>query len=200
MTAAPKPTGTAAPAEPPALLTLDQLQRAMPYAGPRARLYLSPLCEAMLEYGINTPRRVAHFIAQLAHESGSLRYTRELASGAAYEGRADLGNTQPGDGPRYKGRGLIQITGRANYYACSRALYGDTRLITRPELLEDILPACRSAAWFWQTRNLSAHADTGDIRRITRAINGGYNGFADRLEHYTRACQALGIAPALIAR
>lgn len=175
------------------LITLPQLQKAMPYAGPRARLYLSPLNDAMAEFGIDTPRRIAHFLAQIAHESGSLRYTREIASGAAYEARGDLGNTQPGDGPRFKGRGLIQITGRANYRDCSKALYGDTRLIDHPELLEDILPACRSAGWFWRRAELNTRADSGDIRGITRTINGGYNGFAERLTCYTTACKAMGI-------
>ncbi len=179
------------------LLTLPQLQKAIPYAGPRARLYLSPLNDAMAEFGIDTPRRIAHFLGQLAHESGSLRYTREIASGAAYEARGDLGNTQPGDGPRFKGRGLIQITGRANYRDCSRALYGDTRLLDRPELLEDILPACRSAGWFWRRAELNTRADAGDIRGITRTINGGYNGFAERVACYAQACKALGIDPTL---
>lgn len=188
-------TLTAPPAT--ALLTLPQLQKAMPYAGPRARLYLSPLTEAMAEFNIDTPRRIAHFLGQIAHESGSLRYTRELASGAAYEGRGDLGNTQPGDGMRFKGRGLIQITGRTNYRACSQALYGDTRLLAHPELLEDILPACRSAGWFWRRAELNARADAGDIRGITRTINGGYNGFAERLTCYATACKALGIDPTL---
>lgn len=183
----------------PPLLTLPQLKQAMPYAGPRAQLYLSPLVESMAEFGIDTPRRVACFLAQLAHESGSLRYTREIASGAAYEGRADLGNTHPGDGPRYKGRGLIQITGRANYAACSKALYGDDRLIKQPALLEDILPACRGSAWFWRNENLNPLADLGDMRRITRAINGGYNGYAERLTCYANACKALGLAPSLAA-
>jgi putative chitinase len=183
---------TAAP-----LLTLPQLKQAMPYAGPRAQLYLSPLVETLAEFHIDTPRRVAHFLAQIAHESGSLRYTREIASGAAYEGRGDLGNTQPGDGMRFKGRGLIQITGRANYAACSKALFGDARLINHPELLEDILPACRSAGWFWARANLNVLADASAIRRITRAINGGYNGYADRLTCYGTACKALGIAPSL---
>lgn len=181
------------------LLTLTQLQKAMPYAGPRALLYLSPLVEAMTEFGIDTPRRIACFLAQLAHESGSLRYTREIASGTAYEGRSDLGNTHPGDGQRFKGRGLIQITGRINYAACSKALFGDDRLLQKPEILEDVLPACRSAAWFWSRANLSPLADLGDMRRITRAINGGYNGYAERLTCYGNACSALGIAPTLKA-
>lgn len=186
-------TPLAARPEAPPLFTLEQFQKALPYAGHRARLYYTPMLDTLAEFKITTPRRIAHFLAQIAHESGSLRYTRELASGAAYEGRGDLGNTKPGDGPRYKGRGLIQITGRANYAACSRALYGDARLIARPELLEDILPACRSAGWFWARAELNRLADGGDIRTITRRINGGYNGFAERITCYSTACKALGI-------
>lgn len=180
------------------LLTLAQLQKAMPYAGPRARLYLTPITDTLDEFGIDTPRRVAHFLAQVAHESGSLRYTREIASGAGYEGRTDLGNTQPGDGLRFAGRGLIQITGRDNYRACSRALFGDDRLLQRPEILEDILPACRSAGWYWIRKNLNPLADNSDIRRITRAINGGYNGYAERLACYAQACKALGLDPLIL--
>ena len=99
-------------------MTPDQLRRIMPLAGKRAPLYAVPLSDAMAEYGIDTPARQAGFLAQIAHESGSLVYVEEIASGAAYEGRADLGNTEPGDGERYKGRGILQITGRANYRAC----------------------------------------------------------------------------------
>jgi putative chitinase len=127
----------------------------------------------------------------VAHESGSLRYVREIASGAAYEGRADLGNTQPGDGRRYKGRGLIQITGRANYAACSQALYGDDRLIRTPEILEQTEPACESAAWYWWSRGLNELADTGAFRAITKAVNGGFNGYDDRLAYYQRAAAVL---------
>jgi putative chitinase len=141
----------------------------------------------MDEFGIDTPLRQAAFVAQIAHESGSLRYVRELASGAAYEGRGDLGNTQPGDGIKFKGRGLIQITGRSNYRACSVALFGDERLLQTPALLENMAPACRSAAWFWKTHGLNQWADAEDFTRITRIINGGVNGLADRLAFYVRA-------------
>lgn len=169
------------------MITIEQLKKIIPYAGPRAGVFLGPLNDAMAEAGIDTPARESAFLAQIAHESGSLRYVREIADGKAYEGRADLGNTQPGDGPRFKGRGLIQITGRANYRACSLALFGDERLLDHPELLEGVTPACRSAAWFWKSRGLNALADSGAFKAITKAINGGLNGYADRLAYYQRA-------------
>lgn len=168
-------------------ITLQQLQKIMPYAGRRAGTYLEPLNLAMWEFGIDTPMRQAAFLAQIAHESGSLKYVREIASGEAYEGRRDLGNTEPGDGVRFRGRGLIQITGRANYRDCSLGLYGDERLLQQPEILEGTVDACRSAGWFWQTMNLNKLADIGAFRPITRAINGGFNGYDDRLAYYERA-------------
>jgi len=164
------------------LLTATQLKHILPLAGPRADSLCTPLNAAMAEFGISTPARQAAFIAQVAHESGQLRYVRELASGAAYEGRADLGNTEPGDGIRFKGRGLLQLTGRANYRACGAALGLD--LTSHPELLEQPVPACRSAGWFWKTRGLNEFADAGDQVRITRRINGGTNGLAERLAYF----------------
>ena len=176
------------------MITLEQLKKIIPYAGLKAGIFLGPLNEAMAEFGIDTPLRKAAFIAQIAHESGSLKYVREIASGSAYEGRKDLGNTQPGDGTRFRGRGLIQITGRSNYGACSKALFGDEKkLLLNPELLEEPVMACRSAAWFWWSRGLNALADTGGFRGITKAINGGFNGYEDRLSYYERAKQVLGI-------
>ncbi|WP_354670205.1 glycoside hydrolase family 19 protein [Janthinobacterium sp. SUN100] len=118
-------------------------------------------------------------MSQVGHESGQLRYVRELASGQAYEGRAGLGNTQRGDGVRFRGRGLLQVTGRVNYAACGKALGLD--LLAQPELLEQTINACRSASWFWQTRGLNALADAGDQVKVTRRINGGTNGLAERL-------------------
>lgn len=173
------------------MITLDQLRRIMPYAGDRAAIYLDPLNQAMAEFGIDTPARQAGFLAQIAHESGSLKYTREIASGATYEGRRDLGNTEPGDGMRFKGRGLIQITGRHNYMICSLALYGDERLLDKPWLLESVIGACRSAAWYWSAFGLNAIADAGDVKRMTRRINGGLNGLAERQAYYTQALQVL---------
>lgn len=173
-------------------LTADRLIKIIPYARPaRASLFVVPLNEAMDEFQINSPARQAAFLAQIAHESGSLRYVRELADGKAYEGRADLGNTELGDGVRYKGRGLIQITGRANYLACSKALFGDGRLIAQPDLLEGVSAACRSAAWFWWGHGLNALADAGQFDKITRRINGGTNGAAERLAYYATAQEVL---------
>lgn len=172
------------------MITADELRRIAPYSGARADVFAGPLSQAMYEFGINTPAREAAFIAQIAHESGSFKYVREIASGESYEGRADLGNTEPGDGVRFKGRGLIQITGRSNYAQCGAAL--DLDLITTPEILEQPVPACRSAAWFWHSRKLNELADAGDFRQITRRINGGYNGYADRLALYARAQAVLG--------
>lgn len=171
------------------MVTLEQLKKIVPYAGVRSGVFLGPLNEAMAEFGINTPAREACFIAQIAHESGSFRYVKEIASGAAYEGRKDLGNTQPGDGVRFKGRGLIQITGRSNYAACGKALGLD--LIAHPELLEETTAACRSAAWFWQTHGCNELADEGNFKAITRVINGGYNGLADRVAFLTSAQRVL---------
>lgn len=161
------------------------LLKIMPLAGPRAEKFCQPLNDAMAEFDINTPARQAAFLAQVAHESGQLRYVRELASGAAYEGRKDLGNAVTGDGARYKGRGLIQITGRANYAAAMLAL--DIDCLDTPELLEQPANAARSAAWFWKTHGLNELADAGDQTTITRRINGGTNGLAERLAFFETA-------------
>lgn len=147
------------------------------------------LNDAMEEFDINSPARQAAFLAQIGHESGQLRYSEEIASGEAYEGRSDLGNTEVGDGKLYKGRGLIQITGRANYKACGDAL--GLELIEEPDLLQEPLNACRSAAWFWRSRGLNQLADAGKFDQITRRINGGLNGQADRLELWKRAKEQL---------
>lgn len=157
----------------------------------RAALYIAPLTEAMSRFGIDTTARAAAFLAQLMHESGRMLYTIELASGDAYEGRRDLGNLHKGDGRRFKGRGLIQITGRANYRDCTMALYGDERLLETPVLLEKPEGAALSAAWYWASRNLNTLADAGQFGLITRRINGGMNGIADRLAHYDKARELL---------
>jgi putative chitinase len=170
-------------------VTLDQLVKIMPYARKRAGDFLGPLNAAMVEFDINTPARQASFVAQVGHESGQLQYVREIASGDAYEGRKDLGNTQPGDGRRFRGRGLIQITGRANYAACGAAL--GLGLLSKPELLEQPVNACRSAGWFWKSRGLNELADAGDQVRITKRINGGTNGLADRLALFEVARKVL---------
>jgi len=179
-------------------VTREQLLSIMPYSKPRVEQWVTPLNKAMEEFGIDTPSRVSAFLAQVAHESTELKNVRELASGAAYDtGRlaARLGNTPEadGDGQMYKGRGLIQVTGRDNYVKCSRALFGDAEtLIKQPELLEEPVAAARSAAWFWWSNGLNVLADCpNSFQTITKRINGGLNGYASRLAYFERAKKVL---------
>jgi len=173
-------------------MTPFQLKAIMPSAGNKADLFAGPLTDAMAKFGIDTPKRQAAFLAQIAHESGQLRYVKELASGQAYEGRQDLGNVEPGDGPRFKGRGLIQCTGRSNYVKCGFALGLD--LIANPELLETPENASLSAAWFWYNNDLNRYADRGDFTTLTKRINGGTNGLADREHFWKLAKEVLGVS------
>ena len=163
----------------------------MPAARERAALYAPVLTEAMREYGIPTAQRQAAFLAQVAHESGSLRYSREIADGSAYEGRADLGNTQPGDGVRFAGRGLLQVTGRANYARCAQAL--NMPLLEQPSLLEAPAAGCLASAWWWREHGCNELADADKFGRICKGVNGGYNGLDDRLAHWIRARKVLGL-------
>lgn len=175
-------------------LTIDQLKQTMRHA-PTAKLtqYLPFLNMAMEAAEITTPARAAAFLAQLAHESAELRYMEEIASGAAYEGRRDLGNTEPGDGKRFKGRGPLQLTGRANYEKAGAALGLD--LVGRPEQAATPQTGFQTSAWFWRTHGLNELADAGDFRAITKRINGGLNGFADRVHYWNLAKTALGVTP-----
>jgi putative chitinase len=171
-------------------VTAAQLMRIMPgLSSGTAQDYLPHLNRAMADAGIVGKERQAAFLAQLGHESGGLRYMEEIASGAAYEGRSDLGNVRPGDGVRYKGRGPIQLTGRANYRAAGAALGID--LEGNPELAKQPHVAFRIATWYWNSRGLNALADSGSFNEITQRINGGYNGLSDRLAYWARAKAAL---------
>jgi putative chitinase len=172
-------------------VTADQLRRVMPYSTGKIDLFLGPLNASMEQFAINTAKRQAHFISQIAHESSELRFTAELADGHAYEGRVDLGNTQPGDGSRFKGRGILQITGRANYEACGQAL--GLPLILNPTLLETPGPASRSAGWFWLTHGCNELADLDEFGSITHRINGGYTGIDQRFRYHVAARKALGL-------
>jgi putative chitinase len=160
----------------------------------RLALFQLPLEQTFEEFAIDTPLRQAAFLAQIAHESGELRYVQEIwgptPTQLRYEGRRGLGNVYPGDGYRFMGRGLIQITGRANYEACGEAL--DLDLLGSPELLEEPLHAARSAGWYWDWRGINIPADVGDFERVTRLVNGGLNGFSDRIRYYERALEELG--------
>lgn len=165
-------------------------------AGAAAALAES-LGAAMLEHDITTARRAAMFIAQVAHESGGFRYREEIASGSAYEGRRDLGNTRPGDGPRFKGRGFIMVTGRANYAAVGEAF--GIEALEQPQLLARSPWAETVAAWWWSTHGCGELCDAGgeeSLLAVTRRINGGLNGLDDRRAYWQRALQvADGLVP-----
>jgi putative chitinase len=166
----------------------------------RATTFLPFLEDAMHEFDINTPQRQAAFLAQVAHESGSLHFLVELwgptPSQARYETRYDLGNIAPGDGYKYRGRGLIQLTGRGNYKCAGDALGAD--LISQPERLGEPALACRSAAWFWKTHGCNEIADEGDFEGVSKVINRGNrrsqypaNGYAERLGFWEKAKEVL---------
>lgn len=151
----------------------------------------SSLLAAMSRAGIVDPTERAMFLAQMAHESGNFRYDEEIASGQAYEGRSDLGNTQPGDGVRYKGRGYIQLTGRANYRDYGNRLGVD--LENNPDLAKDPNIAADIAIAYWQQRVDRNAARAGDVRTVTRNINGGLNGLADRQNKFDKYMKKKGI-------
>ena len=166
----------------------------------RCEIFAPLLAQIMPIWGINTPQRQAMFIAQVMHESGEFRYLEELGNNE-YLSKYDtgplakrLGNTPEadGDGQLYKGRGLIQITGKDNYQKCGHAL--QLPLLKKPDLLEPPRHAVGSACWFWFSKNLNKHADLNAITACTKAINGGTNGLTDRIEYWKRAKLALGIA------
>jgi predicted chitinase len=154
---------------------------------------------AMLAAGCTTVNRAAMWCAQLGEESGGLRWMEEIASGAAYEGRGDLGNVYPGDGTRYKGRGPLQITGRAHYGELSRWAHScgyvpsDTYFVDAPSLLSSDKYGFLGAVWYWTVARprLNAYADAGDVLAATKAINGGTNGLADRQSRWD-SCLRLG--------
>jgi putative chitinase len=159
-------------------------------------------------YEIDTPQEYCHFLAQACKETDHFRTLREYASGRAYEGRADLGNTQPGDGVRFRGRGIFQTTGRANYLQLGIKKGRRDLFINNPELLEQPEHAVWSACEFWRTRGLNDvanHADADVLKKkyrgniidvspveyISIAINGGYNGMDERKKYYAAAQQVL---------
>ena len=159
----------------------------------RATEHLPHIEATMDEFDINTPARQAAFLAQVGHESGGLHWLVEIwgptGSQRRYELRQDLGNDTPGDGMRFLGRGLIQITGRDNYQRAGDALGVD--LISNPELLGQSPLAERSAGWFWQAHGLNELADAGSFETITKRINGGLNGYPERLALWADAKEVL---------
>lgn len=178
------------------MMTPQQLARATGARIDRATEFLPHIEAAMDDYEINTPARRAAFLSQIGHESGGLHWLVELwgptAAQRRYEVRQDLGNCKPGDGYRYRGRGLIQLTGRDNYAGARdrlRKRYGNQvpDFELEPELVGTAAWAAITAADFWSSRSLNALADAGRFEAITRRVNGGLNGYVERLALYERA-------------
>jgi putative chitinase len=206
------------------ILTQSQLAQLIP-SNPYVSQWHNAMSRCLPDYDINSPRRVAAFVAQCAHESGNFRFlkenlnykwqtlrkifpkyfpTDELAQQYAnrqnraeaiankvYANRMGNGDEASGDGYRYCGRGLIQLTGKNNYQ--SFALSIDTPIEEIPEYLETFEGAVQSGCWFWETNNLNVWADNGDIKELTRRINGGFIGLDDRIKHYNHALHVLGL-------
>lgn len=205
------------------ILTRDQLAELLP-GNPHIDYWYSALEKLLPDYDINTPQRVAAFVAQCAHESGNFRMLKEnlnykaatlrkifpkyfptddmaaqfaampnrqeVIANRVYGGRMGNGPEASGDGFRYIGRGLIQLTGKNNYQAFAMSI--ETPVEEIPEYLATFEGAAQSACWFWETNNLNKWADTGDIRELTRRINGGFIGLEDRIKHYNHALHVLG--------
>lgn len=182
-------------------ITREHLKEIMPNAlSNDIEAYLPMLNDVMPVFGINTPLRVCHFLAQIAHESGELRYSQEVASGKAYDtGRLAkiLGNTPEadGDGQKYKGRGLIQLTGTANYKRFNEYLkntLGETvDTLAKPEIVESPKYSVMTACWFFKTAGCLTLSDKDDVKAVTKRINGGYNGLASRTAYLKRAKKVL---------
>ena len=189
------------------MLTENQLRQIMPnLSAAKAASFLPHLNDAMTEYGIESMSRTAAFVAQLAHESGEFRWMEEIWGPTSAQGRYEpvtdlskrLGNTQPGDGQRFKGRGPIQLTGRANYQRFGGLLGID--LVAAPEQAAAPEAAFRVAALYWKNRGLNELADAQDFREITRRINGGFNGLAERQRYFDRAKAVLATGFETVAR
>ena len=180
-------------------ITKEQILEIMPNAKDVVALYLPYINGYKEVFKIDTPLRMAHFLAQIAHESNELRNVKEIGSPSYFEKydtgklKKMLGNLKPGDGYKYRGRGLIQITGRANYMAYQNSPHCKGDIITHPELLEKPLGAVKSAMWFWETHGLNELADKDSVLAVTRRINGGTNGLESRKIYLARAKEALNI-------
>jgi putative chitinase len=191
-------------------LKIADLQKIMNAPVGRVRKFHPDVLKTMDRYAINTPLRMAHFLAQLGHESGALLYVEEIwpnpgldAKGVAtrgnkwqlkllkYEGRRDLGNTQVGGGYRFRGRGLIQLTGRANYESFGKAVGKGLVSEKNPDKVAQLPLAVSVAGWFWDSPKLNKLADRDDVEAVTKKINGGLNGLVDRKKYLTRARQVL---------
>ena len=184
-------------------LTKQMLLRAIPslYLG-RADEFVASFNQWAIPFGINNTKRMVHYLAQVFHESGQLKYVEEIASGKAYEGRKDLGNVVPGDGMLFKGRGYIQLTGRKNYALFNACDVVTQDVIAKPELVAEFPLNQIASMWFWQTNGLNELADRdidgskkGEdiVRLITKKVNGGTNGLSQRLYYYRRFKKEFGL-------
>jgi putative chitinase len=202
-------------------LTIEQVRQLIPHAAGGPDAWYDSLVEVLPLYEINTPQRVAAFIAQCAHESGgfstleeNLNYKAvtltklwpqrfppgvaeqyagnpEAIANKTYGGRMGNGHEETGEGFAYRGRGLLQLTGKDNYRACSHDLFQDATLLEDPDLLTDPYYALNSACWFWNKNKLNQYADSGDFTTMTKRINGGTIGLEDRIHHYNNAVAIL---------
>lgn len=174
------------------LITESVLRNLCPYAkSDLLKAVVDNFNQLAPQFGVTSDLRVCHFFAQAAVETDWFKTLQEYASGDEYEGRKDLGNTQPGDGHRYKGRGIFQTTGRSNYDMTGKKMGLD--LINNPQLLLEPRNAVLSALIYWQSRGMNAIADRDDIDAATKAVNGGYNGYDDRV-------RALGVLKSTIGQ
>ena len=201
--------------------TADQVRQLIPRAIGGSDSWFESLEEALPQYGITTVNRVAAFIAQCAHESGgfstleeNLKYkavtltklwpqrfpagiaeqyagNSQKIANKAYGGRMGNGTEETGEGYKFRGRGLLQLTGKDNYKACSQVLFQDSTLIEDPDMLLDPYYATHSACWFWHKNKLNELADAQDIKTMTKKINGGFIGLEDRIKHYNHAVAVL---------
>jgi putative chitinase len=170
--------------QPRQLVTKGQAEAV--YGRPITDTQLSDLNACLNRFGINTNARIRHFLSQTAHESGGLKWMEELANGVAYEGRRDLGNVHAGDGPRFKGAGVIQLTGRVNYQALADYLK-DPRVMDGHRYVASVYPFT-SAGYFWHNNKMNALIDSGaSVEKVTRRVNGGINGLSDRQQYYNKA-------------
>ena len=206
------------------ILSVDQLAGMLP-SNPYIVQWHSALDQLLPDYDINSPQRIAAFVAQCAHESANFRILREnlnyrwqslrrvfpkyfptdalaqqyasmpnrqeAIANRVYANRMGNGDEASGDGWRYCGRGLIQLTGKNNYEAFAMSI--ETPIEEIPEYLATFEGAAQSACWFWETNNLNRWADTGNIREMTRRINGGFIGLEDRIKHYSHALHVMGV-------
>jgi putative chitinase len=181
------------PHAPSIQLQTHQLKEIVPtLTEAQAQALITPLTYALRMAEASTIERQAAMLAQVAHETGGLRHMRELGREGyftRYDGRKDLGNIHPGDGAKFRGRGFIQLTGRANYQRCSQALGID--VVEQPELVETYGVAAMVLAWYWNEHHLNQYADTGNFVGLTKRINGGVHGLEDRQRYYQRALEAL---------